>query len=93
MCIDQIIDSFNTAKTIIKANEIKNFLFFMFMIIYNTINANITINFLKKKLRYSTIFNTLHFIHVLKIKIKRMKSNIMLIYIFTFLFILMMIIH
>ena len=93
MCIDQIVDCFNTAKTIIKANEIKNLLFFIFMIIYNTINANININFLKKKLQYSTIFNTLHFIPVLKIKIKMMKSNIMLIYIFTFLFILMMIIH
>ena len=93
MCIDQIVDSFNTAKTIIKANEIKNLIFYMIMIIYNTIKGINTINFLKRKLQYSNIFNTIHFIPALKIKIKMMKSNIILIYIFTFLFIVMMTIH
>ena len=93
MCIDQIIDSFNTPKTIFKASEIKNFIFYILMLIYVTYKGMKTINFLKKKLNYSAMFNTIQYIPALKIKITMMKSHTLNAFIFLFLYIFTILIH
>ena len=93
MCIDQIIDSFNTAKTIFKANEIKNFIFYIFIMVYVAYKGIKTINFLKRKLQYSAMFHTLQYIPGLKLKIKMMKNLISIIFIFSGLFIITCLIH
>ena len=93
MCIDQIVDSLNSSNHIFKASEIKNFFFYMIMIIYITFKGINTINFLKRKLQYSAVFNTLQYIPGLKIKINMMKKHIRILYIFAILYILTMIIH
>jgi hypothetical protein len=65
----------------------------MIMIIYITFKGINTINFLKRKLQYSAVFNTLQYIPGLKIKINMMKKHIRILYIFAILYILTMIIH
>ena len=92
MCSDQIFDSFNGKNQIIKISEIKNFFFYIIMIIYTTYKGINAINFLKRKLRYSIMFN-IFYIPGLKIKIKMMKKHISSVYIFTIIYVLTMIIH
>ena len=93
MCIDQIVDSLNSSNHIFKASEIENFFFYIIMIIYITFKGINTINFLKRKLQYSAVFNTLQYIPGLKIKINMMKKHIRILYIFEILYVLTMIIH
>ena len=93
MCIDQIVDSFNTAKTIFKASEIKNFIFYVLILIYITFKGLKTINFLKRKLQYSAMFNTLQFVPALKMKISMMKYHILNAYIFIILYLSTILIH
>ena len=68
MYIDQIIDSFNKINKIIRISEIKNFIFYMIIIIYYTYKGINSINFLKRKLQYSTKFKILQYIPRLRIK-------------------------
>ena len=93
MCIDQIVDSFNSAKTIFKASEIKNLIFYILILIYITFKGFKTINFLKRKLQYSAMFNTLQYVPALKMKISMMKYHTLNAYIFVFLYIFTSLIH
>ena len=63
----------------------------MIIIIYYTYKGINSINFLKRKLQYST--NKLQYIPILRIKIRMMKNYIKSIYFFIILYILTILIH
>lgn len=92
MCLDQILDSTGVKLWVFYLSEVKNIIYYAFMIFLLLQKINKTIRFLEGKLYFSRLFNA-EFVEAIIFKIKLMKRLKYIFYSYITIYFIVLIIH
>ena len=92
MCLDQIIDSASTGIWVFHLSEIKNFIFYIWMIYLVLKKIRLTVVFLERRLYYARALS-LEYVEALVYKINLINKFKLMLFIFLVLFLIFVFIH
>ena len=92
MCLDQIIDSASSGIWVFHLSEIKNFIFYIWMIFLMLKKIRLTVVFLERRLYYARALS-LEYVEALVYKINLINKFKLMLYIYIGLFLILVFIH